>query len=113
MAKLSVVSQTAEKVTYGFQCPGCKDSHHVAVPGWDFNGNMEKPTFSPSLLVRCGHYIPNHQGSCWCTFNAERPDDPAPFNCYQCHSYIRDGRIEFLGDCSHPLAGQTVDMPDI
>lgn len=30
-----------------------------------------------------------------------------------CHSFIRDGRIEFLSDCTHALAGQTVDLPDI
>ena len=29
-----------------------------------------------------------------------------------CHSFIRDGRIQFLGDCTHHLAGQTVDLPD-
>ena len=23
-----------------------------------------------------------------------------------------DGRIQFLGDCTHHLAGQTVDLPD-
>lgn len=24
---------------------------------------------------------------------------------------VRGGRIEFLGDCTHALAGQTVDLP--
>jgi hypothetical protein len=28
-----------------------------------------------------------------------------------CHSYIRNGRIEFLPDCTHARAGQTVDIP--
>jgi hypothetical protein len=29
-----------------------------------------------------------------------------------CHSFITDGRIQFLGDCTHRLAGQTVPIPD-
>lgn len=33
--------------------------------------------------------------------------DPAWGNC---HSFIRNGHWEFLGDCAHSLAGQTVPM---
>ena len=29
-----------------------------------------------------------------------------------CHTFVTDGRIQFLGDCTHALAGQTVDLPD-
>lgn len=29
-----------------------------------------------------------------------------------CHSFIKDGKIQFLGDCTHALANQTVDLPD-
>lgn len=28
-----------------------------------------------------------------------------------CHSFIRDGQIQFLSDCTHALAGQTVPLP--
>jgi hypothetical protein len=31
----------------------------------------------------------------------------------RCHSFVRNGRIEFLGDCTHALASQTVDLPDL
>jgi hypothetical protein len=30
-----------------------------------------------------------------------------------CHSFITDGFIQFLDDCTHPLAGQTVEIPDM
>ncbi len=30
-----------------------------------------------------------------------------------CHSFVRDGRIEFLGDCTHKLAGQTIELPEV
>jgi hypothetical protein len=29
-----------------------------------------------------------------------------------CHSYVTNGRIQFLSDCHHSLAGQTVELPD-
>jgi len=111
-----------------FRCPGCDDNHQVVVdaayykngggPVWGWNGSVEKPTFTPSLLVKSGHFVDTPiagsgvQKSCWCTWNAAHPDDPAPFKCNQCHSFIREGMIEFLGDCSHALAGKTVELPD-
>jgi hypothetical protein len=32
---------------------------------------------------------------------------------FVCHSFVTDGRIQYLGDCTHAMAGQTVDLPDI
>jgi hypothetical protein len=94
------------------QCPACGNGHKFDVGRWQFNGNVDRPTFLPSMLVQSGHYIPGHQGDCWCTYNAEHPDGPAPFTCVSCHSFVRDGRIEFLSDCTHELAGKTVDLED-
>lgn len=96
-----------------FRCPGCESHHHVTVDGsrgWTWNGDVDKPTFSPSVLVRSGHYIPNHTGKCWCT----PPEDGEDwgFKCECCHSFVIDGNIQFLSDCSHELAGQTVPLPD-
>jgi hypothetical protein len=54
-------------------------------PQWDFNGNLESPTLSPSILTR--------------------------YNDLVCHSFMRDGKMEFLSDCTHELAGQTVPIP--
>jgi hypothetical protein len=93
-----------------FWCPGCDEAHNVTPGIWAWDGNVERPTFSPSVLVRSGHYIDGKK-PCWCTYNAEHPDDPAVFTCSVCHSFVRDGRIEFLSDCTHRLAGQTVPLP--
>jgi hypothetical protein len=84
---------------YMLLCPGCNHVHIVstATPSdatgakWSFNGDVEKPTISPSLLVR------------W-------PDNIRLYNV--CHSFIKDGAIQFLSDCTHSLAGQTVALPD-
>ncbi|MGC4033677.1 MAG: hypothetical protein QM754_18485 [Tepidisphaeraceae bacterium] len=40
----------------------------------------------------------------------KEPDTKWPFTCYRCHSFVRDGQIEFLGDCTHELAGKTVPL---
>lgn len=76
---------------YVFHCPGCGYGHpfEVGAPngtGWTWNGSLTSPTFHPSLLI-------DHPGK-------------------RCHSFVTEGRIQFLTDCHHHLAGQTVDLPD-
>jgi hypothetical protein len=95
-----------------WHCIGCNDLHTVNT-SWQFNGDYDKPTFSPSVLVRSGHYASGKTDSCWCTYNAQRPDKPATFKCRVCHTFIRDGKIQYLSDCTHEYAGKTVDMVDI
>jgi hypothetical protein len=100
-------------------CPGCEAVHQVTAasderPGWTYNGNPEAPTFQPSVLVTSGHFAEEWVGpDCWCTARATRPDSAPSFKCARCHTFITDGMIQFLGDCSHALAGQTVAMPDL
>lgn len=100
-----------------YMCPGCREMHQVRVdgegyPSWDFNGDYDRPTLSPSVLVKFGHYADGRAGPCWCTYE-QRFGRPAPFKCSVCHSFVRDGRAQFLDDCTHALAGQTVDLPDL
>lgn len=113
-SKLNYTSPRYGKVVLRFHCPGCNDTHDVEIPRWNWNGSMEAPTFSPSVLVRTGHYCVgvSEDVECWCTYNSKHPDNPAPFKCYLCHSFVRGGMIEFLSDCTHELAGKTVPMPD-
>lgn len=87
-----------------FWCPGCNRRHAVCVergssvgPIWGWNGDAERPTFTPSVLIS---YTGPDAGSCGAP--------PAT-----CHTFITDGRIQFLGDCTHSLAGQTVELPAI
>lgn len=122
-------------------CPGCQNAHPFRVelypgcpprsdgstePTWEWDGNLEVPTFSPSMLayyavhlcegehppVPCpdteacsqvGHLLVDgvpHD-------NTPHTRDPAWGNC---HSFLRAGQWEFLGDSGHRLAGQTVPM---
>lgn len=101
-----------------FHCPGCDDEHVVGT-SWTFNGSVDLPTFAPSVLVRSGHEArdPAVPGKCWCDVDQRYPDrdwgHDHRYRCMRCHSFVRDGRIQFLADCTHALAGQTVDLPEI
>ena len=101
-----------------FHCPGCSEPHLIRVQegtgsGWGYNGDPERPTFTPSVLVTSGHYMPGHDPAkgCWCT-KPPPNEEGWGFECARCHSFVTDGRIQFLGDCTHALVGQTVDLPD-
>lgn len=112
------VDPNSSRHGYSFWCPGCRGYHSLTTSpgGWGFNGNKDAPTFTPSILTKGGHYADHHkQGdTCWCTFYKEEKhkDDPIKFECSICHSFVTDGMIQFLGDCTHALAGQTVELPD-
>ena len=99
---------TADKSSAGFMfyCPGCAGAHQIWTKtsrsgGWTFNGDVDAPTFSPSVLV---------------TYNGPDADGKdigfGPGPPARCHSFVTDGQIRFLEDCSHSLAGQTVALPD-
>ncbi len=91
-------------------CVACDCAHGGTPDRWTFNGDEEHPTFSPSFLVRSGHYIPGHTGDCWCKWDAKHPDEPSGFQCGVCHTFVRDGKIQYLADCTHVYAGKTVEM---
>lgn len=97
-----------------FGCPGCMETHVIPVstdhhPGrsWGWNGDALKPTFTPSIHVK--GLQTEREGWEW-TGEWVRGADGQPLP-QSCHSFVREGQIQFLGDCSHNLAGQTVDIP--
>lgn len=80
----------ADDGTLLYICPGCGGHHGVNAERWHWNGDLEKPTLSPSVK----HTYP------------EKPP-------HICHYFIRAGLIEYCRDSTHALAGKTVDLPDI
>lgn len=95
------------KTGYCFWCPGCEEQHRIAVYEkqdngaiWTFNENIESPTFNPSLLIKTGKYA-----------NSLFIDNEGLSSI--CHSFIKDGKIEFLSDCTHKLKSQTIELKDI
>lgn len=101
-SKLRSLEDGSDGHRLAFMCPGCKETHAVGIgsgpgPRWGWNGDAVAPTFTPSILAT-GHRFIN-----------EVSDETEPFTC---HSFVTAGRIQFLGDCTHALAAQTVDLPD-
>lgn len=96
MAKVELLEDD-NKIAYTFYCPGCKHNHMYFIKGynlsWQFNNDVDKPTFTPSLLNR----IPA---------NDNRPEQ-------RCHLFVKDGKIEYCGDCTHELSGKTIEMEEI
>jgi len=93
-----------------FKCPGCKCRHFIndkltEIPDlpcskiWTFNGDFDNPTIRASVLTRSYQVNPNTG-----VYDIEVD---------RCHSFITDGKIEFLTDCHHHLAGQTIELPEI
>lgn len=94
----------ANDETVFFWCPGCDEAHQVIIAGpkaWGFNNDYERPTFTPSYLTWVD---PNP--------NADPVKFPKYFNGFRCHSFIEEGSIRFLSDCTHKLAGETVPLPE-
>jgi len=54
---------------------------------WTWNGSTEAPTLRPSVLTT-GHN-------------------------WRCHSWITDGNVQFLADCSHEMANTTASLLDV
>ena len=81
---------------------------------WAWDGNVQAPTFSPSVLVTCGHYMPGMPQPPNCPYCKDlEPGDKATDYCYRCHTFIKGGMVQFLGDCTHEFAGQTLPLPDL
>ena len=73
-----------------FYCQACECAHYIS-SSWTFNGDCERPTISPSIKVS-GY---NNDGK------------------FICHFFIKKGRLEYCKDCTHKLAGKTVEMEEI
>lgn len=96
-AKLRSVSGPTSK-GIAHWCPGCKGPHviYTEYPGhavWTWNGDVDKPTTTPS--VRC--------------FTTD-PDGKNQRTL--CHYFLTDGNIVFCADCPHEFSGKTVPIPD-
>jgi hypothetical protein len=111
MGLISRKLRTVEGGGLMFWCPGCDGAHMVRVgegdgPRWGYNGNPDAPTFTPSVLVRGVDRLTDEERE---QVMAGQHVEPRPIVC---HSFVTDGRIQFLADCTHDLAGFTVDLPD-
>jgi hypothetical protein len=94
--KLRAQLQEGKAIGYLFWCPGCKEAHAFRIvklgpdaPVWQFNGDVERPTFAPSLL-----YYGDKKTT------------------KRCHLTLVNGELSFLNDCEHALKGKKTALPD-
>lgn len=60
---------------------------------WSWNGDTEKPTVKPSILTQF-------------QWGEDRVT-------VRCHTFVNDGMVEFLQDCSHEFAGHTLHLLEV
>lgn len=88
MAKIKIIEWNGKYVQHQYWCLGCGYEHAFNTGVHQFNGDLNNPTISPSLLQ---NFVPGKT----------------------CHSFIKNGQIQYLGDCHHELRGKTIELPDI
>lgn len=60
---------------------------------WSWNGDTENPTLKPSILTEFA-------------WGDER-------TVHRCHSFVNDGIVQFLSDCSHKNAGKVIELCEV
>lgn len=103
MAKIKIIHEENGLITAIFNCPACNDIHafkyysdpfkytNTDKDPWKFNYNFDRPIIRPSISVDAGNSNIN----------------------YKCHSYVEEGFIKYLDDCSHAMKGLSIELPDI
>lgn len=85
MSTNPIVEETTEPGHYLIWCPACDSAHQFTVPPWGYDGNAERPTVTGSILVTGGE------------------------TNTRCHSFVTQGTWDYLSDCAHKYAGQTME----
>jgi hypothetical protein len=101
MPKVEIIQEKEGAIAH-FICPGCCGVHaqyirpyrNAVGASWDWNGGIESPTFTPSIYAKTEYTEPGRSPKV-------------------CHSFVTNGWIRFLGDCTHDLAGQSLELPEI
>ncbi|MHB1323980.1 MAG: DUF6527 family protein [Coriobacteriia bacterium] len=86
------VEPDVERPIWLFWCPACEMIHQLD-ERWTVGGTDEAPTVEGSYLQ----------------YGSKHDIKALP----RCHLFIRDGQLQYLSDCSHALAGQTIPMPEL
>lgn len=87
-------------------CPGCEEMH-ILPNTWNFDGNLEYPTFSPSFKhsgiktekingIWTGEWIKDQNGN---------------FVPFICHYILTSGILNFCNDSTHIFAGKSLPLP--
>lgn len=91
-----------KKGWYLIYCPACKSDHIFAVDTpfsngkqWKFDGNIQNPTFTPSMNISWG------------------PGETDEIPEGRCHFTITQGKVTYHDDCTHEYKGRVIDLPNL
>ena len=98
------------KESYGYAhwCPACEETH-IIPNGHKFDGNMEVPTFSPSIK-HSGKQTVKVDGKwtvAWMLGSDGRAID------YVCHYSLIAGQLGYYSDSTHASAGKSIPLPEL
>lgn len=107
---MNQVSATLRAVAGGYAhwCPGCEEIH-VLPHGWTFNGDLDRPTFTPSFK-HGGKRRVFKDGRWTGDWVRDAAGKTVPMVC---HYILTAGQLHYCGDCTHALAGKTVPLPPL
>lgn len=141
MGLLSPILRDGQGGVLIWWCPGCHTAHQIkavvdsaAQPSpdpkdpdwtppaqyyerrdgaWSWNGSAAKPSFMPSVLVHYSEFTDAGEQAyqAWCSAGYPKPVPTFERSGGVCHCFVVDGQMQFLNDCTHSLAGQTIDIP--
>lgn len=109
-----------------FWCVACDSPHMLGVgdvqkgPRWGWNGDKVKPVFTPSVLSRHDRMSAagrERNAAFYKEHGRYMTREELPYDEHHCcHSFVgcngaQPGQIVYLGDCTHAMAGQVVDLP--
>ncbi len=129
MGALSRKLRSAEGGRVSFYCIGCDMTHMLPIRGlsmpgpdsWIWDRDVEKPVFSPSVLVRWESLseAARHKNQEFYQKHGRymtREELPSDYKNV-CHSFVgcngaQPGEIIYLSDSTHEYAGKTIPLPD-
>jgi hypothetical protein len=135
MAAISKILRNVAGGGLAFWCQGCKETHIVWIEGqapadgrprWGWNGDVEKPVFTPSVLVWWDEpaNLGNPEALALDIAEANRRREAGetnvkvPLASKRCHTFVgcnvaQPGEIVFLSDCTHELAGKVLPLAEL
>jgi len=99
MGFIEMITLRRNQFGFEFNCPACAGAIHIfhtTVPlptgdVWTWDGDIDAPTFSPSLRV---------------IYKSARENVVSGV----CHLFVRAGVLSFCGDSTHGLAGKELPV---
>lgn len=76
-------------------------------PMWSWNGDTERPTLKPSILSKGQRELTAEEVA---RLHAGEELNLPPAVC---HTWVTDGVAQYLADCTHEFAGQSLPLNDV